>query len=59
MATDFDGNTLAVGDKVWIPGTVASIGAAGMIGVTTAYNAQALNVPANTSRKPRTFPDAP
>ena len=56
---DYDGNPLAVGDKVWIPATVTSTTSFGTVGVQTAYNAQNISLPANATRKPRSFPDAP
>jgi len=58
MAQDFDGNTLAAGDKVWIPATVTSVISSTVV-VTTAYNNHSIQVPANATRKPRSFPDAP
>lgn len=59
MPTDYDGNTLAVGDKVWIPATVTSIPSNGNISVQTNYHGISLSLPPNATRKPRNFPDAP
>lgn len=58
MATDFDGNTLAPGDKVWIPATVNSVTTLN-VNLTTAYSAVTFNIQGNATRKPRSFPDAP
>lgn len=58
MPNDCDGNPLQAGDKVWIPATVTSITSFNVT-VTTAYNNHSVTVPANATRKPRSFPDAP
>jgi len=59
MATDYDGNSLSVNDKVWIPATVTSVGAT-TINVQTAYGNHTINgVQGDATRKPRAFPDAP
>lgn len=59
MATDFDGNTLNVGDKVWIPATITSTNSNPNVTVQTAYGSQSITLLANATRKPRSFPDAP
>lgn len=58
MAQDQYGKTIAVGDKVWMPGEVTAINASTITVAPTFGGAGVTLAPAQV-QKPRSFPDAP
>ncbi len=60
MATDHDGNTINVGDNVWLPASIVGINATtGVLTLTPSFGGSNVQVPADKVHRPRTFPDAP
>lgn len=60
-STDHEGQTLNVGDNVWIPATITNILSSGAITANMALGVGAVTVPGpNTHKnKPTSFPDLP
>lgn len=60
-STDHEGQTLNVGDNVWVPVTITSISTTGAVTGSMALGAGSVTVPGpNTHRdKPKSFPDLP
>jgi hypothetical protein len=61
MAQDHEGNTLQVGDNLWVPAVVTAVFSNGTVNVKTAYsNTQIVTPFAGTEgHKPSNFPDRP
>ena len=69
MANDHNGNTLSVGQSIWIPLTITSISFTGQITGTTGFSGlsgtysgtSVVNVPSPDTHvnKPSNFPDQP
>lgn len=57
--TDHDGFTVSTNDKVWIPATVVSIDAQGVMNLSTSYGNHSIVVAGAASHKAGNFPDRP